>query len=188
MVTPTDAQIVSTAFTDEPMTLQQLVHRTGLTKLRVNNALDELVDAGRIHTGSNNTWSLKPMRRSATAMSNIPVPPSPPAKKAPAAKKAAKKVPAKKAPAKKVAKAAKKAPAKTKGVVKSHSDIEERDNTALTIIAKAKDGLTKDELTEAMKLEAGLVNMSIYRLQRDGKIAKNAGVKGEGRQVKWVAV
>jgi len=179
MITPTDRQIVSTAFTDEPMTLEQLVARTGLSKLKVNNALDELVDAERIHSNVNNTWSLRPMRKG-KGMSNIPQPPSPPtkaaaAKKAPATKKVAKKAPAKKVTAAK------------KAVVKSHGDIEERDMKALAFIAKEKAGLTKDELTELMKIEAGLVNMCIYRLNRDGHIAKSAAAKGEGRQVKWIA-
>lgn len=173
MVTPTDKQTVFTGFTDDPMTVERLCQRTGLNKKRVNDALDELVDANRIHMTANNTWSLRP--RKGNNVSQIPTPPSPPTKSGGA----------KKASATKKAPTAKKAPAAKKEVTKSHSEVQERDDKALALITASKDGLTKDELATAMGVEAGLSNMSVYRLQRDGKIEKSEG-KGEGRQVKWV--
>jgi hypothetical protein len=189
MTTPSDAQIVKTAFMDEPMSLVRLVGRTGLTALRVNNALDELVERGYAYLVGQNLWSLKPLRKG-SQMSEVPTPPtppSPPAKKVNDAKKAAKKVPAP-AKTKGAKKAVKKAVAKkvaaprNDGVKKA--EIDARDTRALSIIAKSKGGLTKTELAEAMGEAVGLVHMSVYRLNRDGRIQKT---KGESREAKWVA-
>lgn len=172
-VQPTDTQIVFTAFTDDPMTVATLVRRTGLTALRINNALDSLVDIGKIHIMSSTTWALK--KKGNTNMTNVPTPPQPPtkataSKKAPAAKKAA----APKAP---------KAPKEKKESVK-HSEVAARDEQALALITKSKSGMTKQDLATALDIEAGHAHMCIYRLNRDGKIVKT---KGEGRQALWIA-
>jgi hypothetical protein len=198
MPTPSDAQTVKTAFMDEPMSLVRLVSRTGLTALRVNNALDELVDRGYVHLIAQNLWSLKPARKG-SQMSEVPTPPtppSPPVKKVAGAKKAAKKAPAKKVPApaktagvKKAVKAAKKvngakkaAAPRNDGVKKA--EITARDEAVLSIIGKSKGGLSKSETTQALGELVGLIHMSLYRLNREGRIVKT---KGEGREAKWVA-
>ena len=167
MVTPSDAMIVRTAFMDEPMSLARLVQRTGLTALRVNNAIDELISRDFIHSVGENTWALKTKKGS--PMGTPPTPPTPPGAPAAPAKKVAKKV-------------AKKAPAERKDGAKK-AEVTARDETALALITEAKGGLTKEELATAMGTEVGMAHMSLYRLNRDGKITKT---KGEGRQAKWI--
>ena len=173
MTYPTDRQIVFAAFTDDEMTVAKLCHRTGLSALRVNNALDELTALDKIHIRSSTTWSLHITKKGSTDMSNIPTPPAAPAKKATKATKA---------PAAKKAPKTPKPPKEKKDGAK-HAEIEARDTAALAVISKSKAGVTKDELAAAMGIEIGLVHMSLYRLNRDGKIAKT---KGEGRQARWI--